>query len=85
MSQGLNPEQIQQFHEDGFLIVRDLLPREALQPLIDELRTANIPVQAFIPGKNTDKHSRVHICSSIFIKNFLSSLTPKFSIPIKFC
>ena len=36
------------------------------QPLIDELRTANIPVQAFIPGKNTDKHSRVHICSSIF-------------------
>ena len=37
MSQGLNPEQIQQFHEDGFLIVRDLLLREALQPLIDEL------------------------------------------------
>ena len=36
------------------------------QPLIDELRTTNIPVQAFIPGKNMDKHSRVHICSSIF-------------------
>ena len=37
MSRGLNPEQIQQFHKDGFLIGRDLLPREALQPLIDEL------------------------------------------------
>ena len=37
MSRGLDPEQIQQFHDDGFLIVRGLLPREALQPLIDEL------------------------------------------------
>ena len=37
MNRGLNPEQIQQFHQDGFLIVRDLLQREALQPLIDEL------------------------------------------------
>ena len=36
------------------------------QPLIDELRTTHIPVKAFIPGKNMDKHSRVHICSSIF-------------------
>ena len=37
MSRGLHSELIQQFHRDGFLIVRDLLRREALQPLIDEL------------------------------------------------
>ncbi len=37
MSRGLDSEQVQQFHEDGYLIVRDLLPREALQPFIDEL------------------------------------------------
>ncbi len=37
MKRGLTPQQIQQFHDDGCLIVRDLLPREALQPLIDEL------------------------------------------------
>lgn len=34
---GLAPEQIWQFGEDGFLIVRDLLPVEAVQPLVDEL------------------------------------------------
>ena len=34
---GLTAEQKQQFHEDGFLFVRNLLPNEALQPLIDEL------------------------------------------------
>ena len=34
---GLTPQQIQQFRDDGFLILRDLLPREAVQPLIDEL------------------------------------------------
>jgi len=34
---GLTSRQIGQFQEDGFLIVRDLLPQEALQPLIDEL------------------------------------------------
>ena len=34
---GLTPDQIQQFKDDGFLIVRDLLPREALRPLIDEM------------------------------------------------
>ena len=33
----LTPQQIQQFKDDGFLIIRDLLPREAVQPLIDEL------------------------------------------------
>ena len=33
----LTAEQKQQFREDGFLFVRDLLPSEALQPLIDEL------------------------------------------------
>ena len=33
----LTAEQKQQFHEDGFLLVRDLLPNQALQPLIDEL------------------------------------------------
>ena len=37
MNQGLNPEQVQQFRDDGFLIVCDLLPRDAYQPLIDEL------------------------------------------------
>ena len=34
---GLTPQQIQQFKDDGFLIIRNLLPREAVQPLIDEL------------------------------------------------
>ena len=34
---GLTPHQIQQFKDDGFLIIRNLLPREAVQPLIDEL------------------------------------------------
>lgn len=33
----LTPQQIQQFKADGFLIIRDLLPHEAVQPLIDEL------------------------------------------------
>ena len=34
---GLTPEQIRQFKEEGLLIVRQMLPHEALQPLIDEL------------------------------------------------
>ena len=34
---GLTPQQKQQFHDDGFLFVRNLLPTQALQPLIDEL------------------------------------------------
>ena len=34
---GLTPEQIRQFKEEGLLIVRQMLPPEALQPLIDEL------------------------------------------------
>ena len=33
----LTVEQKQQFHEDGFLFVRNVLPNDALQPLIDEL------------------------------------------------
>ena len=37
MPQGLTDQQIQQFHDDGFLIVRNVLPTEALQPLIAEL------------------------------------------------
>ncbi len=34
---GLTEEQKQQFHDDGFLLIRNVLPNEALQPLIDEL------------------------------------------------
>ena len=34
---GLAQEQIRQFKEEGFLIVRRMLPLDALQPLIDEL------------------------------------------------
>ncbi len=34
---GLAQEQIRQFKEEGFLIVRQMLPLDALQPLIDEL------------------------------------------------
>ena len=30
---GLTPQQKQQFHDDGFLFVRNVLPNEALQPL----------------------------------------------------
>ena len=37
MHRGLSSRQVQQFHDDGFLIVRDLLPREAYQPFIEEL------------------------------------------------
>lgn len=36
-SVGLTTQQKQQFHDDGFLHIRNLLPNEALQPLIDEL------------------------------------------------
>lgn len=34
---GLTPDQVRQFHDDGFLIARQLLPLAALQPLIGEL------------------------------------------------
>ena len=34
---GLTAQQKQQFLNDGFLFVRNVLPDEALQPLIDEL------------------------------------------------
>ena len=37
MKYGLSVQQVAQFHDDGFLIVRDLLPKEAYQPFIDEL------------------------------------------------
>ncbi len=37
MDSGLSPGQVEQFHGDGFLIVRNLLPAEAYQPLIGEL------------------------------------------------
>ena len=37
MSQGLEPGEVENFHDDGFLIVRNLLPLEALQTLIEEL------------------------------------------------
>ena len=33
----LTPQQKQQFHDDGFLFVRNVLSNQALQPLIDEL------------------------------------------------
>ena len=34
---GLTSQQQQQFHDDGFLFVRDVLSNQALEPLIDEL------------------------------------------------
>ena len=37
VSAGLTPQQIRQFKEEGYLIVRQMLPHEALQPLISEL------------------------------------------------
>jgi phytanoyl-CoA hydroxylase len=37
MEHRLSAKQVQQFHDEGFLIVRDLLPQEALRPLIEEL------------------------------------------------
>lgn len=37
MPRGLTEHQIKQFYDDGFLIVRDVLPIEARQPLISEL------------------------------------------------
>jgi hypothetical protein len=37
MAQGITAQEIQQFHDDGFIIVRDRLPFEAMQPLINDL------------------------------------------------
>ena len=37
LTSGLTPEQIRQFKDDGFLMIRDLLPREAVEPLIHEM------------------------------------------------
>ncbi len=34
---GITAEQKQQFLDDGFLLVKDVLPQQALQPLMDEL------------------------------------------------
>ena len=36
-SVSLTAQQKQQFHDDGFLHIQNLLPNPALQPLIDEL------------------------------------------------
>ena len=37
MNQALTDDQVRRFREDGFLIIRDLLPRAAIKPLIGEL------------------------------------------------
>lgn len=37
VAKGLTPEQIGEFKEEGYLIARQMLPLDALQPLIDEL------------------------------------------------
>ena len=37
MSRGLTSQEVENFHDDGYLIVRDLLPPEAVRPLIEEL------------------------------------------------
>ena len=37
MTQGLSFQQVEQFQDDGFLIVRDLLPRDAVDPLIGDI------------------------------------------------
>ncbi len=37
MAQGLTEQQVKQFHDDGFIIVRDRLSSEAIQPLINDL------------------------------------------------
>ena len=45
----LTPQQKQQFRADGFLFVRNVLPNQALQPLIDELtKKVDVGVQAAI-------------------------------------
>ena len=33
----LTPQQVEQFEDDGLLIIRAILPPEAMQPLIDEM------------------------------------------------
>ena len=52
MERGLNSQQIEKFHDDGFLIIRDLLPSEAYGPLIDELdvRVDDLTKQAVDEG-----------------------------------
>ncbi|RKU30280.1 hypothetical protein C6497_04795 [Candidatus Poribacteria bacterium] len=48
-SVGLTDEQKQQFHDDGFLLIRNVLPNQALQPLIEELtRMVEDGVQAAV-------------------------------------
>ena len=37
MSHALSTQQTQQFHDDGFFVLRGVLPDEAMRPLIDEL------------------------------------------------
>jgi ectoine hydroxylase-related dioxygenase (phytanoyl-CoA dioxygenase family) len=52
MQRRLIPGQIRQFQDDGFLIIRDLLPQEAVQPLIVELEqtVADVTNQAVQEG-----------------------------------
>ncbi len=59
MSQGLESEQVEKFHRDGYLIVRDLLPPEALQPIVAELErrvdesTNEAVTQGIVPATDT--------------------------------
>ena len=52
IERGLSPQQIEKFQDDGFLIIRDLLPIEAHGPLIDELdgRVDDLTKQAVDEG-----------------------------------
>ena len=48
----LTPKQIRQFRAVGFLIIRNLLPREAVQPLIDEMETLDAVKRSFLDPTN---------------------------------
>ncbi len=52
---GLTPEEKQQFANDGFFVVRDLLPREDIQALVDDLEAqAERGVRAAVEARILD-------------------------------
>ncbi len=86
---GLTPQQKQQFHDDGFLFVRNLLPNEALQPLIDELaqRASCSGVKSGYSLTNLIKSLMRKKCLHLFWKSVLLVVScgagkDSFSIPL---
>ncbi|MEM7132574.1 MAG: phytanoyl-CoA dioxygenase family protein [Chloroflexota bacterium] len=82
MPNGLTDQQIQKFHDDGFLLVRDCLPKASIQPLIDELnqQVDDLTNQAIDKGilDPKDRHAdapfetRLHlVCNAATDRNWI--------------